>query len=295
MKVPLAGLRDVLVPAAAAGYAVGAFNAANMEYVQGILSGAIRESAPVIIQVSEGAIRYAGLECLLAVARVGAQAAPIPVVLHLDHGRSLELVRECIRRGFTSVMFDGSRMPLEENIRLTRQVVAWARAAGVSVEGEVGRVPSSNRTWTASELEELMTTPDEARRFAEETGVDALAVAVGSIHQLRFGRARLDIDRIRAIRVATGLPLVLHGSSGVEESDIRLAAREGIAKVNFATVLHEAFTAAARRFMESEPDNVDPRGFLAAGREAIANVVAEKVRLLGSAGKIDVASAGGLG
>lgn len=152
MKVPLAGLRDVLVPALAAGYAVGAFNAANMEYVQGVLSGAIRESAPVIIQVSEGAIRYAGLDYLLEVAKAGARAAPIPVVLHLDNGTSLELVRECIRRGFTSVMFDCSRMPLEENVRLTRQVVAWARPGEVLLlenlrfhPGEEATDPGYNR------------------------------------------------------------------------------------------------------------------------------------------------------
>lgn len=281
--MPLVTLREVLVPAAEQGYAVGAFNANNLEYVQAIVTAATAERAPVIVQASQGAIRHAGLAYITEMVRVAARETPIPVVLHLDHGRDLELVRQCIEIGFTSVMFDGSDLPLEENIRLTARVVEWARAVGVSVEGELGRVPRVG--FTAEEVRALMTDPDEAARFARETGVDALAVAVGSVHQMTQQRAVLDVPRVAAIRRATGLPLVLHGSSGVAEDSLREAIRAGICKVNFATSLNVVFRRGLAEAMAEDPAGVDPRPYLARAREEVATAVRERIHLLGCSGR----------
>ncbi len=277
--MPLVTLCEVLGPAAEQGYAVGAFNANNLEYVQAIVGAAVAECSPVIVQASQGAIRHAGLAHITEMVRVAAREAPVPVVLHLDHGRDLELVRGCIEMGFTAVMFDGSNLPLEENIRLTRQVVEWARPAGVSVEGELGRVLRVGAT--VEEVRALMTDPDEAVRFARETGIDALAVAVGSVHQMTQQQAVLDVARVGAIRGATGLPLVLHGSSGVAEESLREAIRAGICKVNFATSLNVAFRRGLAQAMAEDPAGVDPRPYLACARDEVAAVVREKIRLLG--------------
>ncbi|MDI6823397.1 MAG: class II fructose-bisphosphate aldolase [Bacillota bacterium] len=281
--MPLVTLREVLVPAAEQGYAVGAFNANNLEYVQAIVTAATAEHAPVIVQASQGAIRHAGLAYITEMVRVAAREAPIPVVLHLDHGRDLELVRQCIEIGFTSVMFDGSDLPLEQNIRLTARVVEWARPVGVSVEGELGRVPRVGVK--AEEVRALMTDPDQAARFARETGIDALAVAVGSVHQMTQQRAVLDVPRVAAIRRATGLPLVLHGSSGVAEDSLREAIRAGICKVNFATSLNVAFRRGLAEAMAEDPAGVDPRPYLARAREEVATAVRERIHLLGCSGR----------
>ncbi|MDI6895330.1 MAG: class II fructose-bisphosphate aldolase [Bacillota bacterium] len=281
--MPLVTLREVLRPAAAQGYAVGAFNANNLEYVQAIVSAAVAERSPVIVQASQGAIRHAGLAHITEMVKVAAREAPVPVVLHLDHGRDLDLVRECIRAGFTSVMFDGSALPLEENMRLTRQVVDWARAAGVSAEGELGRVPRVGVTEEA--VRALMTDPDEAARFVRETGIDALAVAVGSVHQMTRQQAVLDVDRVEAIRRVTGVPLVLHGSSGVADDSLRDGIRAGICKVNFATSLNVAFKHGLAQAMAEDPAGVDPRPYLARARDEVAAVVREKIRLLGCSGR----------
>jgi len=281
--MPLVTLREVLRPAAEQGYAVGAFNANNLEYVQAIVSAAVAERAPVIVQASQGAIRHAGLAYISEMVKVAAREAPVPVVLHLDHGRDLDLVRECIRAGFTSVMFDGSTLPLEQNIELTGQVVEWARPAGVSVEGELGRVPRVGVT--EDEVRALMTDPDEAARFVRETGVDALAVAVGSVHQMTRQQAVLDVVRVEAIRRATGLPLVLHGSSGVEGESLRNGIRAGICKVNFATSLNLAFKRGLAQGLAEDPGRADPRPYLARARDEVAAVVREKIRLLGCSGR----------
>jgi len=281
--MPLASLREVLGPAAEHGYAVGAFNANNLEYVQAIVSAAVAEGSPVIVQASQGAIRHAGLAYIVEIVRVAAREADVPVVLHLDHGRDLDLVRHCIRAGFTSVMFDGSALPLEENIRLTARVTEWARAAGVSVEGELGRVPRVGAT--EDEVRSMMTDPDQAARFARETGVDALAVAVGSVHQMTHQRAVLDVPRVEAIRRATGLPLVLHGSSGVADDSLREGIRAGICKVNFATALNVAFRRGLVQALAEDPDGLDPRPYLARARDEVAAVVREKIRLLGCSGR----------
>jgi len=276
---------EVLGEARRRGYAVGAFNANNLEYVQGIVLAAEREKAPVIIQASPGAIKYVGLAYIAAIGRVAADA-PVPVVLHLDHGKDVDTARRCIDYGFPSVMFDGSELPLEENIRLTSEVARLAHAAGAACEGELGRVPTADRSWSRRELEDLMTDPDQASVFVERTGVDALAVSVGSIHKMKRQSAELDIDRIRRIRRAVDVPLVLHGSSGVSDDSLVEAVEAGLSKVNIATALNVAFTGAMRRASIERPEESDPRKLLGPAREAVAEVVAQKMRLLGASGRV---------
>lgn len=289
--MPLATLKQVLGPAQASGYAVGAFNASNLEFVQGIVQAAVAENAPVIIQASQGAIRHAGLELITEIIRTAARTAPVPVVMHLDHGRDLELVRACLDAGFTSVMFDGSALPFEENARLTAEVVRLARGFGASVEGELGRVPQASKSPSAEEVAALMTDPDDAARFAAETGIDALAVAVGSVHQMGSQQARLDLHRLEAVRRRVRLPLVLHGSSGVSEESLREGVRAGLAKVNFATALNVAFKKGFLEAVREEPDRLDPRPYLARAREEVSAAVAHRMRLLGCSGKAAEASA----
>ena len=286
----LTTLAEVLGPALAGHYAVGAFNANNLEYVQAIVEGATREGAPVVVQASQGAIRHAGLEQIVAMVKVAAEQTPVPVVLHLDHGTDLALVRECIRRGFTSVMFDGSRLSWEENVRLTAQVVAWAHQAGISAEGELGRVPTVRDGLGEEALRDLMTDPAQAVRFAAETRVDALAVSVGSVHQMQREEARLDVERVAAIaegaaRAGIRLPLVLHGSSGVSPASLQEAIRAGICKVNVATALNVAFKRGLLRSLQENPEGVDPRPFLSAAREETMATVRARMRLFGCSGR----------
>jgi len=283
VELPLATLEDVLQDAAAGGYAVGAFNANNLEYVQAIVAAAEDERAPVVVQASQGAIRHAGLEYIARIVRLAAERADVPVVLHLDHGRDLTLLKRCLGVGFTSVMFDGSHLPLEENIRLTAEVVRWARRVGISVEGELGQVPRSSYT-SLNELAGLLTDPDEAARFVTETGVNALAVSVGSVHQMTRQQAVLDVRRVRAIREATGVPLVLHGSSGVTDESLQAVIREGIRKVNFATALNQAFRRGLEETLAASAEP-DPRPALSRARELVREVVRDKIRLLGAAGR----------
>ena len=284
MSVALVSSREILEAARRGGYAVGAFNANNLEFVQGIVAGALAERAPVIIQASPGAIKYIGLDYITALGQVAARS-DIPVVLHLDHGEDVELAKRCIAEGFSSVMYDGSRLPFEENVARTAEVVRAAHAARIACEGELGRVPASDRAWTRQELMQLWTDPGEAARFVAATGVDALAVSVGSVHKMLERTAELDVELVRRIKDAAGVPLVLHGSSGVAVKSLVEAVKAGIAKVNIATALSVAFVRAVRQAMAARPDEVDPRPLLGPGRDAVAAEVVARIRLLGSSGR----------
>lgn len=279
----LVNLRDVLGAAEAEGYAVGAFNCNNMELVQAIIAAAEAERAPVILQASQGAIRYAGLSYIAALAKTAAAAAKVPVVIHLDHGTSFEQVVACLREGFTSVMIDGSHLPLEENVALTTRVVAAARAVGVSVEGELGRIVGTEDDIAVREA--LFTDPEEAAYFVARTGVDALAVAVGTAHGRYRGSPQLDFPRLAAIRERVRIPLVLHGSSGVPDDAIREAVRLGVRKINIDTDIREAFVGTIRRELAAHPDEIDPRKILGPARDAATAVIRHKMRIFGCAGR----------
>ncbi len=277
--------KELLERAEAGGYAVGAFNCNNLELVQAIIAAAEAERAPVILQASQGALKYAGLGLLAALAREAAAAARVPVAVHLDHGTDFAQVVACIRAGFTSVMIDGSHLPLEENITLTRKVVEVARAVGVSVEGELGRIAGAEDEVCAAGYEAFFTDPEEARRFVRETGVDALAVSVGTVHGPYRGEPRLDFPRLARIRALTGVPLVLHGSSGVPEEAIRTAISLGVRKINIDTDIRIAFVSSLRRALAENPEEIDPRRLLGTARAAATEAIRAKLRLFGCAGK----------
>lgn len=281
----LVPITELLKGAEADGYAVGAFNCNNMEIVQAIIAAAEAEKAPVIMQASQGAIKYAGLDYIVAMARTAAEKAAVPVALHLDHGTSFEQVMKCIRAGFSSVMIDGSKLPLEENIALTKKVIDVAHAVGVSVEAELGKIGGTEDDITVDEKEALFTDPEEARIFVERTGVDALAVAIGTAHGQYKGVPRLDFERLKKIRSLVNVPIVLHGSSGVPDEAIQEAIRLGVRKVNIDTNIREAFVAAMREVLARDEKEIDPRKVLAPAREAAIEVIREKIRVFGSSGK----------
>ncbi|KKM10962.1 tagatose-bisphosphate aldolase [Clostridiales bacterium PH28_bin88] len=283
--MPLVNMKTLLTAAEEGGYAVGAFNCNNMEIVQAIIQAATEEHAPVIVQASQGAIKYAGLSYITALTRVAAEEAQVPVALHLDHGTSFDQVMRCIRDGFTSVMIDGSKLPLAENIALTRRVLDVARAVGVTVEAELGKIGGTEDDITVTEREALMTDPEEARQFVAETGVDALAIAIGTAHGRYKGEPKLDFDRLRRVRELVQVPIVLHGSSGVPDEAIRTAIQLGVRKVNIDTNIREAFVKGVREALAANPDEIDPRKILGPAREEMTAIVREKIRVFGSSNK----------
>lgn len=281
----LVPVKNLLEKAEREGYAVGAFNCNNMEIIQAIVDAAEAEKSPVIIQASQGAIKYAGLPYIIALAQVAADQATIPVALHLDHGTSFEQVIQCIRYGFSSVMIDGSKLPLEENIALTNKVMEVARAVGVSVEAELGKIGGTEDDIFVHDRDALYTDPEEARVFVEKTGVDSLAVAIGTAHGQYKGEPKLDLPRLEKIKSLVNIPIVLHGSSGVPDEAIREAIKHGVRKVNIDTNIREAFVKGVREVIDKNPQEIDPRKILGPAKKAMTAIIQEKIRLFGSAGK----------
>jgi fructose-bisphosphate aldolase class II len=274
------------------GFAIGAFNANTMEQIQAIVQAAQAESAPVIIQVSHNALLYAGsgnatlgLKYMAAVGQIAAQSVTVPVALHLDHATEAEVV-QAIALGFTSVMFDGDGLSFEDNIAITKRLREIAHANGVCMEAEIGEVPKPGD----EELDEstlALTDPDETLEFAHATGIDTLAIALGSVHGIKNKHIRLDLERLASIRAKVDTPLVLHGSSGVTDDDIAQGITMGLCKVNVATQLNEAFTRAVRGVLAHDSELVDPRKYLGPGRAAQIDAVRERIRFVGASGKAD--------
>ncbi|MCA9954408.1 MAG: class II fructose-bisphosphate aldolase [Anaerolineales bacterium] len=272
------------------GYAIGAFNANTMEQMQAIVLGAQAENAPVIIQVSHRALQYVGsgseirgLQYMAALGKMAAASVDVPVSLHLDHANENEVL-QAIALGFTSVMFDGDYLPFEENIATTKRLCAIAHDAGVCIESEIGEVPKPDgAAYDPNEI--ALTTPDEAETFVQATGVDLLAIALGSVHGLKDKSVSLDLARLKDIRARLETPLVLHGSSGVNNEDIAEGIKHGLAKINIATQLSKAFTGAVREVLAADGELVDPRKYLGPGRAAQVEVVRERIRFVGAAGK----------
>lgn len=278
----LVTLKEVLAKAEEGNYAVGAFNANNLEIVQAILAAAESQNSPVIVQASQGAIKYAGLEQITAMVRTAAAAASVPVVLHLDHGTDFNQIMRCIRVGFSSVMIDASLYPLKENIERVKKVVDVAQAVGVSVEAELGRISGTEEQISISEKEAFFTDPDEAACFVEETGIDALAVSIGTAHGQYKGEPKLDLERLSKIKDVVDVPIVLHGASGVPDETIRAAVERGIRKINIDTDLRQTFTNRMREVMAEKPAEYDPRKILGPAREALQQAVESKMVLFGS-------------
>jgi len=283
--MPLVTTKELLEKAMRGKYAVGAFNANNIEMVQAIIEAAEEENAPVILQASQGAIKYAGLENIAAIVKNAAAMAKIPIALHLDHGTDYEQNVKCLRIGFTSLMFDGSKLPYEENVSITRKIVEMGHAVGVPVEGEIGKIGGTEDHITVSEVEADMTEPEEALRFVADTGVDSLAVAVGSVHRMKKKEAKLDHERIKKIAELVKIPLVLHGSSGVMDDEMKKGIKEGLCKINVATQLNMVFVEGMRKALNEKPEEVDPRKILGVSKELLKKVVRDRIRVFGCSGK----------
>ena len=277
--------KQILEHADQNGYAVGAFNVNNMEIIQAIAEAAGDLKAPVILQASQGAIKYAGVEYITSLVKTTAELVDVPMTLHLDHGTDFEEIMKCIRNGFTSVMIDASKHELEENIRLTKEIVRIAHSVGVSVEAELGKIGGTEDQIVVSEAEATYTDPEEARIFVEETGVDSLAIAVGTAHGVYKGEPKVDIERIKEIDRVVSVPLVLHGSSGVPYDTLENAVKAGIRKINIDTDIRASFAGAVKEFVESNPEEIDPRKILKPARARMADTVKEKIKVFGSDGK----------
>ena len=273
--------QDMLARAQAGGYAVGAFNVENLEMAQGVVAAAAALRAPVILQTTPSTVKYASPGLFAAMLGKLVAEAGITAAIHLDHGDSVALCQSAAESGYTSVMFDGSKLPLMDNIRLTAQVAAHNRARGISTEAELGTVGGKE---DSTQAEIAYTEPVQAVAFAAESGADSLAVAIGTAHGFYAGDPKLDFDRLHTIRRLVKLPLVLHGASGLPDADIRTAVRLGVAKINFATELRCAYTDAVRATL-ADTAVFDPKKFGAAGREAVKRLVMEKMTLCGCAGK----------
>lgn len=322
--MPLVTSKELLLDAQAKGYAVGAFNANNMECVKAVVEAAEEERAPVILQVSQGAIKYAGLKMATNMVTTIAEEASVPVVLHLDHGTSFVQNLQCLHVGFTSLMFDGSALPLEENIATSARIVEAAHACGLPVEAELGKIPNIEdflsgddmnalrarpaaeqvaelRKLAGAKVESLMADPTQAKSFVESTGIDSLAAAMGSIHGMWDDIWPLRRDRIEAIRDATGVPLVCHGSSGVlrtradaeakgltlepNECTLEEAVKLGVCKVNVATAVSMAFLRGCREAFEKRPLEKDLRKILLPGLQAAKELVRSYIQLFGASGQ----------
>jgi fructose-bisphosphate aldolase, class II len=279
--VTLRGTGDLLRAADTRGHGVGAFNAVLLEQLEAVLAGAARAEAAVVVQVSENAVAYRGALRPLAEAAAAAVAdTGTPAALHLDHATRPDLVHAAVSCGFTSVMYDGSRLPWAENVERTREITGWCHERGVWVEAELGEVGGKDGAHAPG----VRTDPEEAARFVAQTGVDALAVAVGSSHAMTERRAELDLGLVARLREAVPVPLVLHGSSGVPDEGLAAAVAAGIRKVNLSTHLNTVFTGAVRDVLGRRAELVDPRRYLGPAREAMADEVARVLGVLGAAG-----------
>jgi fructose-bisphosphate aldolase, class II len=271
----LVSAAEIIGPARAAARGVGAFNVITIEHAEAIIAGAESAGAPVVLQISENCVAYHGaLAPLGSAVLAAARGAAVPAAVHLDHAVSADLVREAVDLGFGSVMYDASVLPYADNVRATAGIAAWCHDRGVFVEAELGEIGGKDGVHAAG----ARTDPGEAAEFVAATGVDALAVAVGSSHAMLTRDAVLDLGLVRRIRAAVSVPLVLHGSSGVPDDALAAAVAAGLVKINIATQLNKVFTAAIRASLANDAALTDPRRYLAIGRQAIA---AEVARLLG--------------
>ncbi len=262
------------------GYAIGAFNVENMEMVMAVVKACEELRAPAILQTTSSTVKYAGLDLYLANVATVANRASVPIAMHLDHGSSFEIAMQALRTGYTSIMIDGSKYALEENIALTKRVIDACKPSAIPVEAELGKVGGKEDDVNCDDPR--YTDPDDAVRFVNETGVSSLAVAIGTAHGVYKGEPKLDIDRLSEIRKAVSIPLVLHGASGVPDDAVRECIRRGISKVNFATELRIAYSDGVKSFLKENPDAFDPKKYGAVGMENVTKLVAEKILVLGS-------------
>lgn len=275
--------KQLLLDAQKGGYAVGAFNIENMEMAMAVVKAAEKMNASAILQTTPSTIKYASIALYYANVKAVAEKAKVPIALHLDHGSSFELAVQAMGAGYTSVMIDGSKEPLEGNIAVTKKVVDVCGAVGIPVEAELGKVGGKEDDLECNDPG--YTDPEDAVRFVEETGIDSLAVAIGTAHGIYKGEPKLDVERLSEIRKRVAIPLVLHGASGVPDETVRECIRRGICKVNFATELRIAYSDGVKAFLKEDPDVFDPKKYGKAGMERVTALVCEKIKLCGSDGK----------
>lgn len=276
--------KEILLKAQAGGYAVGAFNVENMEMVQAVAEAAEELQSPVIMQTTPSTVKYAGLDYYLANVKTAAERASVPIVMHLDHGNSFELAMQALRTGYTSIMIDGSHESFEDNINVSRAVADACHPSKVSVEAELGKVGGKEDDLDGG-TDNPYTDPGEAKEFVERTGVDSLAVGIGTAHGIYKGEPKLQYDILSRIRDTVDIPLVLHGTSGVPDEAVKECIKRGICKVNYATDLRIAFTKGVNQIFAADADTIDPKKYSGAGREEVKKYVMSKIKVCGSAGK----------
>lgn len=281
----LVPMKDLLDEAYKKGYAVPALNASHLEFIKAILEVAEEQRSPVIIQTAYEEIQYAdGGKTIVDLVKNIGYDKDVRVAIHLDHGPNFEAAAHCIRSGYTSVMYDGSFLPFEENISNTCKVVEMAHAVGVSVEAELGQLGTTE--FGTENNNAHLTDPVKAKEFVERTGVDCLAVAIGTAHGLYKGEPHLDFDRLKKITELTRVPIVLHGGTGVPDRHIKKAISLGVSKINVSTALRKAFIEGMQKHMESHPEDLMTMYILGAGMESLKEEIRNVMKMFGSAGKL---------
>jgi len=273
--------KQMLIDAQTNGYAVGAFNVENMEMVQAVVGAAEELNSPVIMQTTPTTVKYADEDYFYSVVKTAAKKASVPVAMHLDHGNSFELAMRTFRAGYTSIMIDGSHSVFEENVRISKAVADVCHPAGIPVEAELGKVGGKEDELEGGDKNPY-TDPEEARLFVELTEIDSLAVAIGTAHGVYKGIPFIDLERLSEIRKVVSVPLVLHGTSGVPDETVKECIRRGICKVNYATDLRIAFTKGVNAFLKEHPETIDPKKYIALGREEVKAYVKSKILVCGS-------------
>lgn len=283
----LVSLKDVLTDARAKSYAVGSFNVVDLVSLEAILETAEELQSPVILAIAEVHFKYVNLENITPAIKEVARRSSTPAILHLDHGESFEAIMRALRAGFTSIMFDGSKLSLDENIRQTAAIVKMCHAVGVTVEAELGHIGGAEggSGGAVPPPEEFYTKVDEAVRFVKETNVDALAVAIGTAHGLYKGKPQLDFERLKALNAALGIPLVLHGGTGLSNEDFHKCIDNGVAKINFYTGMSVSATERIKDKLKASPESYDYPGLLLEAKAGIRQTVGEQISIFRSRGK----------
>lgn len=277
--------KELLLDAQKNGYAVGAFNTNNLEITQAIVRAAEAKKAPILVQISAGALKYAGADFLPMIVAQAAKLASVPVAIHLDHGPDFETVMLCLQKGFTSIMRDASKLPYDGNVAEVRKVVEACHAIGIPVEAEIGKIGGAEEHVVVSEREATMSDPDECMRFVADAGFDFLAVAIGNAHGFYKGEPKLDFARLDEIRSRVDVPLVLHGASGIPDHQITEAVKRGICKINIDTEIRNAMIRSIQAYTVENPDQIDPRKVFKPAIAAMQAVVESKIEIFQSAGR----------
>lgn len=283
--MPLVSSTPLLQAARQGSYGIGAFNVHTLEMLQAVVEAAEETDSPLILQSTVGTVKHLGADYLVAAATTAANRSRVPIALHLDHCTDFAMIVHCIRAGYTSVMIDASMQSFEENVTQTKQIVDIARAAGVNVEAELGKVGGVEDEIVVNDFETLLADPQECARFLELTDVPTLAPAIGTAHGIYKGDPNIDFERIRSIADIVSVPLVLHGGSGIPKEQVKRCVALGMSKMNIATEIRIIFSNAIKEVFANNPDENDPRKYMIPAKEAVKSAAIEKMRMLGSIGK----------